>query len=74
MICKGAAEEIFKRCTRYELEGEARPIERVIIDDLREEHDQLNMDGFRVLAVAFKELADKCKSDLGFTVQPEPKG
>ena len=59
MICKGAADEIFKRCTRYELEGEARPIERVIIDDLREEHDQLNMDGFRVLAVAFKDLEDK---------------
>ncbi|HWY85151.1 MAG TPA: magnesium-translocating P-type ATPase, partial [Gemmataceae bacterium] len=59
MICKGAAEEIFKRCTRYELEGEPHPIERVIIDDLREEHDQLSMDGFRVLAVAFKDLEEK---------------
>ena len=59
MICKGAPEEIFKRCTQYELEGESRPIERVILDDLREEHDRLSSDGFRVLAIAFKDLAKK---------------
>ena len=36
---KGASEEIFKRCTRYELDGQLHPMERVILDDLREEHD-----------------------------------
>jgi Mg2+-importing ATPase len=56
IVCKGAPEEIFKRCTRYELEGQIRPMERVILDDLREEHDRLSADGFRVLAIAYNDL------------------
>jgi P-type Mg2+ transporter len=59
IICKGAPEEIFRRCTRYELDGQARPIERVILDDLREEHDRLSSDGFRVLAVAYRDVDKK---------------
>jgi Mg2+-importing ATPase len=59
IICKGAPEEIFKRCTQYELDGQPRPMERVILDDLREEHDRLSIDGFRVLALAYKDLAEK---------------
>jgi Mg2+-importing ATPase len=59
MICKGASEEIFKRCTQYELDGKPRPMEQIILEDLREEHDRLSMDGFRVLAVAYRDLADK---------------
>jgi Mg2+-importing ATPase len=59
MICKGAPEEIFRRCTRYELDGEFHPIERVILDDLREEHDRLSADGFRVLALAYRDLPEK---------------
>jgi Mg2+-importing ATPase len=59
IICKGAPEEIFKRCNRYELDGQPHPMERVIIDDLRVEHDQLSSDGFRVLAVAYKDMQEK---------------
>jgi Mg2+-importing ATPase len=58
LVCKGAPEEVFKRCTRYELEGEVQPIQRVILDDLREEHDRLSADGFRVLALAYRDPAD----------------
>src|SRR5260370_5237275 len=36
LICKGAPEEVFRRCARYELEKEARPMERLLLDDLRE--------------------------------------
>jgi Mg2+-importing ATPase len=56
LICKGAPEEIFKRCTRFELEGELYPIEQVLLQDLREEHDDLSRDGFRVLALAYRDF------------------
>jgi Mg2+-importing ATPase len=59
IICKGAPEEVFKRCTRFELEGQPHPMEQVIIADLREEYDKLSADGFRVLALAYKDLEEK---------------
>jgi Mg2+-importing ATPase len=59
LITKGAPEEVFKRCTRYDLEGELRPIQQMILDDLREEHNSLSADGFRVLALAYKDVEAK---------------
>lgn len=56
LITKGAPEEIFKRCTRYELDGEALELEQFLITDLREEYDSLSSEGFRVLAVAYKDM------------------
>jgi len=56
LICKGAPEEIFKRCTRFELEEEVHPIDQILIEDLREEHETLSRDGFRVLALAYREF------------------
>src|SRR6266566_3639508 len=50
LICKGAPEEVFKRCTRFLLDGEVSPVDDVLIEDLREEHESLSRDGFRVLA------------------------
>lgn len=59
IITKGAPEEIFKRCTRYELDGEILEMENFILADLKEEYDRLSADGFRVLAIAYKDMADK---------------
>jgi Mg2+-importing ATPase len=56
LICKGAPEELFKRCTRFELDGEVNALDNVLIDDLREEHETLSRDGFRVLALAFRDF------------------
>jgi Mg2+-importing ATPase len=56
IISKGAPEEIFKRCTKYELEGEIFDSNELIFTDLKEEYDSLSMDGFRVLAVAYKDM------------------
>ena len=39
MITKGAPEEIFKRCTHFELDGDVDPIEPILIQDLKEEYD-----------------------------------
>jgi Mg2+-importing ATPase len=59
LIAKGAPEEILKRCRTFELEGNFHPIEHMIIDDLKEEYDELSSDGFRVLALAYKNLEPK---------------
>ncbi|HEY4126508.1 MAG TPA: magnesium-translocating P-type ATPase [Gammaproteobacteria bacterium] len=55
IVCKGAVEEIFSICTRAEIAGE---IEKLVPDDLVRLKDvtlALNEDGFRVIAVAYKE-------------------
>ncbi|MBI5149204.1 MAG: magnesium-translocating P-type ATPase [Candidatus Omnitrophica bacterium] len=56
LITKGAPEEIFKRCARYELDGEVLELEQFLITDLKEEYDSLSSEGFRVLAVAYKDM------------------
>ncbi|MCM8801606.1 MAG: magnesium-translocating P-type ATPase [Candidatus Omnitrophica bacterium] len=60
LITKGAPEEVFKRCTKYELDGEIFDMEQLILTDLKTEYDELSADGFRVLAVAYKDF-DKTK-------------
>ncbi|MDD5465331.1 MAG: magnesium-translocating P-type ATPase [Candidatus Omnitrophica bacterium] len=59
IISKGAPEEIFKRCLQYELDGEIFDIDPLIISDLKEEFDSLSADGFRVLAIAYKNFENK---------------
>ena len=49
LLTKGAPEAIFPRCTFFELDGEIFPTEQ---------YQQLSADGFRVLAVAHKHLAE----------------
>src|SRR5450631_476272 len=66
LICKGAPEEVFKRCSHFEYDGEVLPMETVLIEDLREEYRRLSADGFRVLAIAYRDLDRKpayAKSD-----------
>ncbi|MDP2905219.1 MAG: magnesium-translocating P-type ATPase [Candidatus Omnitrophota bacterium] len=59
LIAKGAPEEIFKRCTKYELEGEILDMEELILSDLREEYNNLSSEGFRVLALAYKDIENR---------------
>lgn len=59
LLTKGAPEEIFKRCTRFELHGEILPMDPILIQDLKEEYEELSSDGFRVLALAYKDMEQK---------------
>lgn len=59
LICKGAPEEIFKRCSGYELDGELMEMDPLILSDLKEEYENLSADGFRVLAIAYKDILQK---------------
>ncbi|OLD60930.1 MAG: magnesium-translocating P-type ATPase [Ignavibacteria bacterium 13_1_40CM_2_61_4] len=56
LLTKGAPEEIFLRCTRFELNAEILPMDPILIQDLKEEYERLSMDGFRVLAIAYKNV------------------
>ena len=60
LICKGAVEEIFAVCTRYEIDGTTGALDQNHFATAQEETVTLNMDGFRVVAVAYKAL-DKAK-------------
>src|SRR5205807_8399674 len=31
IVCKGAPEEVFRRCTRFELEGQLHPVEQMLL-------------------------------------------
>lgn len=59
LIAKGAPEEIFKRCRRCEVDGEILDLEDFILVDLKSEFESLSAEGYRVLGVAYKEMAEK---------------
>jgi Mg2+-importing ATPase len=59
LVCKGAPEEVFNRCATFEMDGKFLPMNHLLIADLREEYERLSSDGFRVLAVAYKDLDAK---------------
>lgn len=59
MICKGAVEELFQKCSQFEFQGEFFPMDHLFIGDMREEYEKLSNDGFRVLALAYKDLEPK---------------
>ena len=59
LLTKGAPEEVFRHCAQFELDGQLSTMEPEHIAGLKQEYDNLSNDGFRVLAVATKELAGK---------------
>jgi Mg2+-importing ATPase len=56
LICKGAPEAVFPRCRQYELDNTLFPMAPFLIEDLKEEYERLSADGFRVLAIAYRDL------------------
>ena len=56
LLTKGAPEAVFKKCAHFEYQGEIFPMEPILVGDLIEELNELNKDGFRVLAVANKKV------------------
>ncbi len=56
LISKGAPEAVFERCSQFELEGKIYPVDPLLISELKEECDELSAEGFRVLAVAYRDF------------------
>jgi Mg2+-importing ATPase len=68
LLTKGAPEDVFHRCSQFELDGKFSPMEPDRMVGLKAEYDSLSSDGFRVLAVATKDLSGKqvcAKEDEG---------
>ena len=65
LLTKGAPEEVFHQCSHFELDGKLSPMDPQLMVGLKEEYASLSNDGFRVLAVATKELPGKqaCSKD-----------
>jgi P-type Mg2+ transporter len=56
LIAKGAPEAILARCSRFELDGELLDIEELFLPELRDELDKLSAEGFRCLALGYKDV------------------
>ena len=59
LLTKGAPEEVFQHSSYFELDGKLSPMEPSLMVGLKEEYESLSNDGFRVLALATKELPGK---------------
>jgi Mg2+-importing ATPase len=57
LICKGAVEEIFSACALYSLGEETGQLDKSHFDAAKKLTNDLNADGFRVVALAYKEMA-----------------
>ncbi|MDA8164585.1 MAG: magnesium-translocating P-type ATPase [Desulfobacteraceae bacterium] len=68
LICKGAVEEIYECCDHYQIGDEVYPLLGMIRDNVSEEVEKLNKDGFRVLAIAYREFP---QTKTTFSVQDE---
>ena len=65
LLTKGAPEEVFLRCSHFELDGKLSEMHPELMVGLEQEYDSLSNDGYRVLAVATKDLPGKqiCTKD-----------
>ena len=68
LICKGAVEEVIGTCLNYQVDEDVNPLIQLIRDDLLDEYRTLSAQGYRVLAIAYREF-DRTKSV--FTVADE---
>jgi magnesium-translocating P-type ATPase len=56
LICKGSVEAIFEACDRYQIDEEVLPLIDVVKQDILEEYASLSSQGYRVLAIAYREF------------------
>jgi Mg2+-importing ATPase len=56
LICKGAVEEIFAVCSKYALDADTGALDGSHFEAAKQQTFDLNSDGFRVVAVAYKEM------------------
>jgi Mg2+-importing ATPase len=73
LICKGAVEEVFAVCSRYAIDAEVGQLDQTHFAGAQQQTLALNSDGFRVVAVAYKEIdppqsAYSVKDETGLTL------
>jgi len=68
LICKGAVEEVIAACDNYQVDEDINPLIQLIRDDLMDEYRTLSAQGYRVLAISYREFD---RSKVTFTVSDE---
>lgn len=68
LICKGAVEEVIAVCENYQVDEDVNPLIQLIRDDIIDEYRNLSAQGYRVLAIAYREFD---RSKLTFSVADE---
>jgi len=56
IIAKGAPEAVLLKCASFALDGQLLPMDHPQIEELTGEYERLSADGFRVLAIATKDV------------------
>jgi len=56
LICKGAVDSIVKVCSDFQVDDEIYPLIDLVKNDIMEEYENLSADGYRVLAIAYREF------------------
>ncbi len=56
LICKGAVEEILQVCSQVKANGQILPVGASVLEQVTRLNQELNEDGLKVIAVAYKEL------------------
>ena len=56
LICKGAVEEVFAACSHYAMDGDVALLDASHLVQMQDQTTRLNADGFRVIAVAYKDF------------------
>jgi Mg2+-importing ATPase len=70
LICKGAVEEVSAAASNYQVDEDINPLIRLIRDDLMDEYRTLSADGYRVLAIAYREF-DRSKQTFSVADESE---
>ena len=70
LICKGAVEEVASVCENYQVDEDINPLIKLIRDDLMDEYRSLSAEGYRVLAVAYREF-DRTKQVFSVSDESE---
>jgi Mg2+-importing ATPase len=56
LICKGAVENVYPMCEQYQIDNEIYPLIDFVKNDLIEDYKDLSAEGYRVLAIAYREF------------------
>jgi P-type Mg2+ transporter len=56
LICKGSVEAVFDACDRYQVDEDVLPLIDIVRQDILEEYASLSSQGYRVLAIAYREF------------------
>ena len=70
LICKGAVEEVAAACENYQVDEDINPLIKLIRDDLMDEYRSLSSEGYRVLAIAYREF-DRTKTTFSVADEGE---